>query len=381
MSLITDNTPLAAFIASLEHETFVTVDTEFMRDRTYYSQLCLIQIAGEQNAAVIDALVPGIDLTPVYDLFQNNQIMKVLHAPRQDLEIFFQARQIFPRPLFDTQLAAMFLGYGDEVGYESLVNRIANARLDKSSRLTDWSHRPHTDAQVNYALSDVTHLRTIYTELSRELEKRDRISWVREETERLLDPALYEIDRNDVWRRLKIRSKDPRFLAVLRAVAAWREDRARSKDVPRARILRDEVLAEIAARKPSSVDDLRSIPRVSVDRQSGEDIVAAIAEAADLPDEACPRLDQAQRLPKGIGPLTDLLKVFLRLACEEHDLAQRLVAVTKDLELFAAGRDKDLPFLEGWRLQVFGADAKRLRAGEIALRARGKRVEPVETAG
>ena len=381
MTLITDSATLERFVAGLDGEPYVTVDTEFMRDRTYWPQLCLVQIGTSRDAVAIDALAEGIDLEPLYRLMADERILKVFHAPRQDLEIFHHLAGRLPRPLFDTQLAAMVLGYGDEVGYEALVRQVAGANLDKTSRFTDWSRRPLTDKQVAYALGDVTHLRVIYERFRDRLAERGRSRWVDEELDALLDPNLYEQDPDEVWRRLKVRTRDPRFLAVLRAVAAWREREAQRRDQPRNRVMRDDVLLDVVANRPRHVGALRELKRVSVDNRAAEGLVKAIDAALALPEAECPRIDPPAKLPKGIGPLVDLLRVLLRLASEEHDVAQRLIATTGDLEKIAADDDADVAALEGWRFEVFGQAALALKHGELALRARGKRVELIETVG
>jgi len=378
MTLITDSAALARFIADLADEPFVTVDTEFMRDRTYWPQLCLVQIGTSRDAVAIDALAEGLDLEPLYRLMADERILKVFHAPRQDLEIFHHLSGRLPRPLFDTQLAAMVLGYGDEVGYEALVRQVAGANLDKTSRFTDWSRRPLTPQQIDYALGDVTHLRVIYERFREQLDARGRARWVDEELGALLDPALYEQVPEEMWRRLKVRTRDPRFLAVLQAVAAWREREAQRRDQPRNRVMRDDVLLDLVANRPRSVAALRELKRVNLDNRAAEGLIGAIEAAMALPEEECPRLEQAQKLPKGIGPLVDLLRVLLRLASEEHDVAQRLIATTGDLEKIAAADDAAVPALRGWRREVFGDAALALKHGEVAIRANGRRVELIE---
>jgi ribonuclease D len=378
MTLITDSADLARLVADLDGEPYVAVDTEFMRDRTYWPQLCLVQLGSSSGAAAIDALAEGLDLAPLYRLMADERILKVFHAPRQDLEIFHHLSGRLPRPLFDTQLAAMVLGYGDEVGYEALVRQVAGAHLDKTSRFTDWSRRPLTAKQIDYALGDVTHLRVIYERFRDRLAERGRSRWVDEELEALLDPALYEQVPEDMWRRLKVRTRDPRFLAVLQAVAAWREREAQRRDQPRNRIMRDDVLLDVVANRPRSVAALRELKRVNLDHRAADGLAAAIAAAMALPESACPRLEQPPKLPKGIGPLVDLLRVLLRLASEEHDVAQRLIATTGDLERIAADDRAAVPALGGWRREVFGEAALALKRGELAIRANGKRVELIE---
>jgi ribonuclease D len=378
MTLITDSAALARFIADLADEPFVTVDTEFMRDRTYWPQLCLVQIGTSRDAVAIDTLAEGLDLEPLFRLMADERILKVFHAPRQDLEIFHHLSGRLPRPLFDTQLAAMVLGYGDEVGYEALVRQVAGANLDKTSRFTDWSRRPLTPKQIDYALGDVTHLRVIYERFRERLEARGRARWVDEELEALLEPALYEQVPEEMWRRLKVRTRDPRFLAVLQAVAAWREREAQRRDQPRNRVMRDDVLLDLVANRPRSVAALRELKRVNLDNRAAEGLIGAVDAAMALPEEECPRLEPPAKLPKGIGPLVDLLRVLLRLASEEHDVAQRLIATTGDLEKIAAADDAAVAALRGWRREVFGEAALALKHGELAIRANGRRVELIE---
>jgi ribonuclease D len=378
MTLITDSAALERFIAELDGEPFVTVDTEFMRDRTYWPQLCLVQIGTSRGAAAIDALAEGLDLEPLYRLVADERILKVFHAPRQDLEIFHHLSGRLPRPLFDTQLAAMVLGYGDEVGYEALVRQVAGAHLDKTSRFTDWSRRPLTPKQIDYALGDVVHLRVIYERFRDRLEARGRARWVDEELEALLDPTLYEPAPLEMWRRLKVRTRDPRFLAVLQAVAAWREREAQRRDQPRNRIMRDDVLLDLVANRPRSMAALRELKRVNLDNRAAEGLIRAIEAAMALAEADCPRLEPPAKLPKGIGPLVDLLRVLLRLASEEHDVAQRLIATTGDLERIAADDRAAVPALRGWRFEVFGEAALALKRGELAIRANGRRVELIE---
>ncbi len=380
MTLLTDTASLERFIADLAGEPYVAVDTEFMRDRTYWPQLCLVQLASSSAAVAVDALAPELDLEPLYRLMADERILKVFHAPRQDLEIFHHESGRLPRPLFDTQLAASVLGFGDEVGYEALVRQVASAQLDKTSRFTDWSRRPLTGKQVEYALGDVTHLRVIYEHFKGRLETVGRTDWVDEELAALLKPTLYETDPEEMWRRMKVKSRDGRFLAVLRDVCAWREREAQRRDQPRNRILRDDVLLDVVANRPRSLDALRSLKRVSLDARSAASLVAAIDHALELPPDALPRLKPPAPLPKGIGPLVDLLRVLLRLASEEHAVAQRLIATTSDLEKLASDDEADVAALRGWRRTVFGDAALSLKHGRLALRARGRRVELLDTA-
>jgi ribonuclease D len=372
MPLITDTNSLAQFCERMRAERFVAVDTEFMRDRTYWPRLCLVQVAGEQEAVAIDALAPGIDLGPLVALMADTAVLKVMHAARQDLEIFHRLGRL-PQPFFDTQVAAMVCGFGEEVAYETLVNKVAKAQLDKSSRFTDWARRPLTEAQIRYALGDVTHLRVIYESLAARIEKAGRMGWVEEEIEALLDPRLYENPPEEAWKRLKLRSRDGRFVAIVQALAAWREREAQRRDLPRARIIRDDLLLEVAANRPQTVEELRSLERVSVDKEGAAAIVAAIREVMALPRAALPQIPEPVILPRGIGPIVDLLRVLLKYRCEEAEVAQRLVASTADLEAIAVDDAADVPAMHGWRREIFGEDALALKAGRLALAVRGRR--------
>ncbi len=372
MALITDTEALAAFCTRMRAERFVAMDTEFMRDRTYYPKLCLVQIAGADEAVAVDPLAPGIDLAPLLAMMVDESVLKVMHAARQDLEIFYHLGHL-PRPFFDTQIAAMVCGFGEEVAYDTLVGKLAGAQVDKSSRFTDWARRPLSDAQIHYALGDVTHLRVIYERLAARIAKDDRMGWVVEEFEALLDPKLYTQPPEDAWRRLKLRSRDARFVAVVQALAAWRERESQRRDLPRARINRDDLLLEVAANRPQSLEELRALERVNVDKESAAGIVAATRGAMALAREQLPRLPEPTTLPRGIGPTVDLLRVLLKYKCEEADVAQRLVAGTSDLEAIAVDDAADVPALHGWRRQIFGEDALALKAGRLALAVRGRK--------
>ena len=372
MTLITDNEALTAFCGRMRAERFVAIDTEFMRDRTYYPRLCLVQVAGESEAVAIDPLAPGLDLAPLLGLLADEAVLKVMHAARQDLEIFYHLGAM-PRPFFDTQVAAMVCGFGEEVAYDTLVSRLAGAQLDKSSRFTDWARRPLSPAQIHYALGDVTHLRVIYQKLAERLEQAGRTGWVVEELEALLEPRLYAQPPEDAWRRLKLRSRDARFIAIVQALAAWREREAQRRDLPRARVVRDDLLLEVAASRPQSVEELRALDRVNLDRDSAAGVVAAIRSAMALPKSELPPVPEQVVLPRGIGPTVDLLRVLLKLRSEESDVAQRLLASTAELEAIAVDDHADVPALHGWRREIFGEDALGLKAGRLALAVRGRK--------
>lgn len=371
MNLITDNDELRAFCAPLATVEYVTVDTEFIRERTYWPVLCLLQIGGPDGAAAVDALAPGIDLAPVFELLANRNVLKVFHAARQDMEIFCRAMDDCPAPVFDTQIAAMVCGFGDSVGYETLVAKLAKATVDKSSRFTDWAARPLSDKQISYALSDVTHLRTVYEQLQVKLEKSGRLAWVASEMEALHNRSFYETDPMEAYERLKVRRPSPRLLAILREVAAWREIEAQRADVPRNRIVRDESIVEIAHHPPKSIENLariRGLSQKMAEGWQGRQIMEAVERGRALPDDECPTPVEKLVLPRGIGPVADLLKVFLKMCAEESGVAQRLIANSEDIDTIAAfGEDADVPALKGWRRELFGEAALKLRDGRMGL--------------
>ncbi|HTH97451.1 MAG TPA: ribonuclease D [Stellaceae bacterium] len=381
MNLITTTAGLAEFCARQAHAEFVTVDTEFLREKTYWPELCLVQVAGPDEAAVIDALAPGIELEPLFALLRDPNILKVFHAGRQDIEIFVNLAGSVPKPIFDTQVAAMVCGFGDSVSYETLATKLAKASIDKSSRFTDWSHRPLTERQLQYALADVTHLRIVYQALKSQIERSGRESWLAEETAILIDPKTYLVAPEEAWKRLKTRGGNRRFYAILRSMAAWREAAAQSRDIPRSRILRDEALLEIAAHAPRDIDGLariRGLGRSVAEGKLGGDMLAAIEKALATPESEMMPPPERQETPPGLGPLCDLLRVLLKLRCEDNDVAQKLVANASDLEKIAADDRANVPALHGWRFEVFGRDALALKHGRLALTARGKRIEIVE---
>lgn len=378
---ITTTEELSALCERLKAAEFVTVDTEFLRDNTYYSKLCLIQIADDDEAVAIDPLAEGIDLAPFFELMANPSVVKVLHACRQDIEIFVNITGKVPEPIFDTQVAAMVCGFGDSVGYETLVSKLAGGQMDKSARYTDWSKRPLTETQLSYAIGDVTHLRTIYRKLKAELEQTGRSSWVAEEMEPLLDPALYTIEPKDAWQRLKVRTSKPRFLGILQHLAEWREIEAQERDLPRSRVAKDETLFEIAAHPPkdmSQLDRIRGIANGFSRSRAGKSLMAAVETAQAIPDNELPRLERTKPRP-ATPPMADLLKVLLKIKCEKERVAMRMVANAKELEAWAAEPHKtDLKALHGWRNEIFGKDARKLMAGDLALTAHRGNIEVVE---
>jgi ribonuclease D len=374
MTLLTTTAELADLCAELAREPFVALDTEFMRDRTYWPKLCLIQLAGEHRHAAVDPLAPEIDLAPLFALLADPAVLKVFHAARQDVEIFHHLTGQVPLPLFDTQLAAMVCGYGEEVGYETLVAQLTKARIDKSSRFTDWSRRPLSPQQLSYALADVIHLREVYQKLEQKLARSGRSEWVAQELAGLTSPATYRQEPEDAWKRIKVRSRDPRFLAIVRSLAAWRERSAQARDLPRNRVLRDDLLLEVAANRPTAQDDLAKMRRISLDRRSVAGVVEAVEEALAIPQADLPRLEPPPKLPRGLGPIIELLRVLLKLQCEEHQVAQRLVATSSDLEAIAAEDAPRVAALKGWRHEVFGRAALALKRGELALAIQGGRL-------
>ena len=380
MKLITKTDELAEFCKPLADAQFVTVDTEFMRERTYWPKLCLAQVAGPHDAAAIDALAEGIDLSPLDELMANPKVLKVFHAARQDLEIFYLRMNRVPAPLFDTQVAAMVCGHGEAASYESLATKLAKARIDKSSRFTDWSRRPLSERQITYALSDVTHLRVVYEKLERQLEKSGRLPWIAEEMAVLNDPGTYRADPEQAWRRLKPRGASPRLMAVLKEVAAWRERTAQRIDIPRQRLLRDEQLLEIASHAPKSIEELavtRGLGRGFAEGWQGREIMEAIERARKLTDAELPQRDKAPEQLRAPGAVVDLLRTLLRLKAEQAGVAARLVANADELDRMAAGK-RDLHVLTGWRREVFGEDALALIEGRLALALHGDQARLIQ---
>lgn len=380
MTLIADSDELAGFCRRQAQTTYVTVDTEFMRDRTFWPILCLVQIAGPDEAAVIDPLAPGIDLKPLFELMADTKVLKVFHAARQDIEIFFNLTGAVPAPLFDTQVAAMVCGFGEAASYETLAGRLAGAAIDKSSRFTDWSHRPLTERQLHYAMADVVPLRAVYDKLAARLDKTGRAAWLEEEMATLTDPETYRLDPALAWRKLKLRSNNRRHLALAQALAAWREATAQQRDLPRSRVLRDESLLEIAAHAPRSAAELarsRGLGKGFADGKFGGEILAVIERVLATPESQYPEPMPRREPPQGIGPLVDLLRVLLKLRSEENDVASRLIADAEDLEMLAANDRAEVRALSGWRHDIFGRDALDLKHGRLALTASGKRIKLV----
>ena len=383
MKTITTTDDLAAFCAEAAKRPYVTVDTEFLRERTYYSKLCLVQLAYQDDhgadAVLVDPLEGDLSLEPLYDLFRDEGVVKVFHAARQDLEIFFVDAGVIPAPLFDTQVAAMVCGFGEQVGYETLVRKIAKADLDKSSRFTDWSRRPLTEAQKTYALADVTHLRGIYEYLSERLEKSGRKKWVTEEMAVLKDPATYQSDPDDAWQRVKTRTQSGRFLAIVRELARFRESYAQARNIPRSRVFKDDALVELASTKPQSEQDLgrsRLLLREARKGDIAEGILTSIKTGLDLPNDQLPRPDKSAAKLQVNPALADMLRVLLKAKTDSEGVAQKLIATAADLDALAAGQ-RDVPALKGWRREVFGNDALLLCEGKVGLAVKGQKVVTV----
>ena len=369
MSLVSSSADLAALCDRLAKHPFVTVDTEFLRETTFWPKVCVIQLASPHEAAAIDALAEGLDLTPFFELMADERVVKVFHAARQDLEIVWRLARLIPAPLFDTQVAAMVCGFGDQVSYVELVKAISKESLDKSSRFTDWSKRPLSAAQIEYAIADVTHLRQIYMHLRARLERSNRLDWLADEMRTLTTPETYEQNPENAWERLRHRVRKPRDLAVLMELAAWRESEAQGRDVPRSRVLKDDMLIEIALAAPrtqEALGNLRAFPRGLERSRSGADIVAAVERALARDPATLPRIEREKR-GSSSGATVELLKVLLRQVAEETGVATKMIATVEDLEAIAGDDAADVPALSGWRRTIFGDKALLLKAGRLAL--------------
>jgi ribonuclease D len=380
MQPITTTKKLAEACARLAKYPFVTVDTEFQRETTYYPKLCIAQIASSDEAVVVDALAEGIDLAPFYALMANEKVIKVFHAARQDIEICWHAAEVIPTPLVDTQVAAMVLGYGDSISYEQLVQRITGDSLDKSHRFTDWTRRPLAEAQLAYAVSDVTHLRDVYVKLAADLEGRGRTEWMKEELKVLTSPDTYRMEPEHAWERLKTRVRKPKELAVLIEVAAWREQEARTRDVPRGRVLKDDVIGDIAIQAPTTMErlaGLRSLPRGFERSKWGEAIIDAVKRGLERDPKNLPRLERAKPVINGQATV-ELLKVLLRMTAERHGVAAKVIATVDDLDRIAADDEADVPAMSGWRRELFGEKALALKQGRLMLAVEKNRVVAVE---
>jgi ribonuclease D len=379
MELISTTSELAAVCDRLARHPVITVDTEFLRETTYYPLLCVVQMASPEEAVVVDALAPGIDLKPFFDLMANEKVLKVFHAARQDIEIVWHQAGILPHPIFDTQVAAMVLGYGDSIAYDQLVQRITGHRPDKTHRFTDWSRRPLTKEQLHYAVSDVTHLRDVFTALDADLKKRGRSDWVSIEMDILTSPETYDFHPERAWVRLKTRVRKPRELAVLMEVAAWREQEAQSRDVPRGRVLKDEAVGDIATHAPATLEklgQLRSLPKGFERSKWGADIIAAVQRGLERDLATLPKLEKPRNNSNGAA-IVELLKVLLRMTSERYGVASKVIATVDDLEEIAADDEAEVAALQGWRRELFGEAALALKRGQLALAIERGRVVSV----
>jgi len=381
MNLVTRTEDLAAACERLSGHPYVTVDTEFLRETTFWPKLCVVQMAGPDEAVVIDALAEGLDLAPFFSLMNNEKIVKVFHAARQDVEICWHRAKTIPHPIFDTQVAAMVLGHGDSVSYDQLVQRLTGDQIDKTLRFTDWSRRPLSQAQFDYAVSDVTHLRDVYLKLRADLEQGNRTEWVQEEMSVLTSPTTYSAEPERAWERLKSRVRRPKELAVLMEVAAWREREAQSRDVPRQRVLKDDALTEVAQQQPKSVEELgrlRALPKGYERSRAGEQIIGAVQAGLGRDLKTLPKIVRDKPLSNGASATVELLKVLLRMTSERHGVAAKVIATVDDLERIAVDENADVPALKGWRREMFGNEALKLRRGDVALAIEGGRVVAVE---
>jgi ribonuclease D len=380
MTPITTTEELVDACARMAGHPYVTVDTEFLRETTYYPLLCIAQMASADDAVVIDALAPGIDLSPFFALMANEKVVKVFHAARQDVEIVWNLAKTIPHPIFDTQVAAMVLGYGDSISYDQLVQRITGDSLDKSHRFTDWTRRPLTAAQLNYAVSDVTHLRDVYLKLSADLAARGRTEWVDAEMRVLTSPETYRMDPENAWERLKNRIRKPKELAILMETAAWREREAQSRDVPRGRVIKDDVVVDIAVQAPTTIEQLghlRSLPKGLERSRWGEALIEAVKRGIARDPHTLPRLERFRSAPNGTA-IVELLKVLLRMTAEKHGVAAKVIATVDELDRIAADDNADVPSMKGWRRELFGEKALALKHGRLALAIDKGKVATVE---
>ncbi len=371
MPLITTTEELQKFCAGLENEEFITIDTEFLREKTYFPKLCLIQIGDkDKNAAAIDPLAEGLDLSALYALLDNEKILKVFHAGRQDLEIFYHATGKVVHPIFDTQIAAMVCGFGDSIGYDKIVRHVSSAQIDKSSQFTDWSLRPLSDKQIDYALGDVTHLVDVYNFLRDKLKDTKRCNWLLQEKAVLEDPQTYNVDPKNAWERIKVRSAKPKMLSILREVAAWREERAQKRDIPKNWIMRDETLVDMAHQAPQNKKQLakiRNLGKDILDGKGADILLEAIQTGANAPKETWPKVKKKEPPPPHVIATIDVLKMLLKLQSVEHEVAPKIIASGSDLEEIAKSDTADVPALKGWRMEVFGQAALDLKHGRLAI--------------
>ncbi|WP_420415590.1 ribonuclease D [Roseibium sp.] len=379
--MITKTKDLAAACQQLATNDFVTVDTEFLRETTFWPKLCVIQMAGPDMAFIVDALAEGLDLAPFFDLMRDENVTKVFHAARQDIEIIYHLGGLIPAPLFDSQVAAMVCGFGDSISYDQLVYKVTGARIDKSSRFTDWARRPLTAKQLDYALADVTHLREAYQFLKANLAEQNRTHWVQDEMKVLTSVGTYRTDPDQAWKRLKLRVRKPIELAVMMEVAAWRETEAQTRNVPRSRVIKDDAIYELAAQQPANAEALgrlRTIPRGFERSRSADDILKAVRRALDIPKADLPKLPKGRQAPDGSAAAVDLLKVLLKLISEAQGVAAKVIATVDDLEKIAADDNADVAALKGWRRELFGETALKLKRGEVALAFQNRQITVLE---
>ncbi|MEJ8475261.1 ribonuclease D [Roseibium algae] len=381
MHVITSTTELAAACERLAAHDYVTVDTEFLRETTFWPKLCVIQMAGPDMAFIVDALAEGLDLAPFFTLMRDESVTKVFHAARQDVEIVFHMGGLIPAPLFDTQVAAMVCGFGDSISYDQLVHKVSGAHIDKSSRFTDWARRPLTQKQLDYALADVTHLRDVYQFLKANLAEQNRSHWVEDEMKILTSEGTYHTEPANAWQRLKMRVRKPIELAVMMEVAAWRESEAQGRDVPRSRVIKDDSIYEVAAQQPQTAEALgrlRTIPRGFERSKSADEILKAVRRAVAIPRDQLPKLPKGRQAPDGSAAAVDLLKVLLKLVSEANGVASKVIATVDDLEKIAANDHADVGAMKGWRRELFGETALKLKRGEVALAFRDRQIVALE---
>jgi len=381
MNVITKTSDLAEACKRLAAHDYVTVDTEFLRESTFWPKLCVIQMAGPDMSFIVDALADGLSLDPFFELMADRNVTKVFHAARQDVEIVYHLGKLIPAPLFDSQVAAMVCGFGDSISYDQLVYKVTGAQIDKSSRFTDWSRRPLTQKQLEYALADVTHLRDVYQFLKANLAEQGRSHWVQDEMEILTSENTYRSEPENAWKRLKMRVRKPKELAVMMEVAAWREKEAQSRNVPRNRVIKDDAIYEIASQQPDDAEKLsrlRTIPKGFERSKSGEAIVNAVKRGQAIPKEQIPRLPKGKPAPDGSAAAVDLLKVLLKMVSESHGVAAKVIATVDDLEKIAADDEADVAALKGWRMELFGQLALKLKLGKVALAFKGRKIVAID---
>ena len=384
MKIITDTKTLSEACAQCAKHSFCTVDTEFLRESTFWPILCLIQMACPEDEWIIDVQAEGIDLSPFFELMANKEVVKVFHAARQDVEIIYNLASLIPTPIFDTQVAAMVCGYGDSISYDQLVHRITGTSLDKSSRFTDWSKRPLSEKQLTYALADVTHLRDVYRSLHANLKEQERSHWVAEEMEILTSPETYDMPPKNAWKRLKMRARKPRELAVMKQVAQWREETARANNVPRGRVVRDDAIYDICSRQPSNMkqlSELRGLSRGFDKNRYGDSLLKAIATAKAIPDDELQKIPRPKQAPEGCAAASEMLKVLLKVTVEKYGVAAKIIATVDDLEKIAADDNANVAALKGWRKELFGNKALDLKNGRIALGYKDRAVQIIDTSG